>query len=383
LNRNQREVDVMLMAAPRAILKLKVTFNNIPPMTGRAAMGRIGSVEKLEQVVGSPPLGSLLKSIDALDAHCEQLLALSPFAVIGLREDGGGARAAALGGAPGFARVESRSRLRVPLPADATLPSAAAPAALIFFVPGLGETLRVNGRAVADGGALRVEVEEAFVHCAKALIRSALWQGGAAPERPVPPARGAGPLADEAIRDFLGRAPFAVVTSSDAAGAADASPKGDPEGFLAVVDGTAVALPDRPGNHRTDTFHNVLEDPATALLALVPGDPRALELSGRARLTDDPALLATMAVQGKVPKLALLLDVERAVLAPSAAIAAAELWNPARVHDPATLPKMARVLIDHVKLNKQRGIAAAAMRKLASERVLGPALARDYKNNLY
>lgn len=346
-------------------------------------MRRIGSVEQLEQVVGSRPLGALLKSIDALDAHCEELLALSPFAVLGVRDPDGRSRAAALGGPAGFARVESDSRLRVPLPADATISAATGPAALLFFVPGLGETLRVNGRLVAHGGELHIEVEEAFVHCAKALIRSALWQGGPAPERPGTPAPGAGPLADAAVRAFLARAPFAVVTSSDAAGAADASPKGDPAGFLVVVDETAVAVPDRPGNRRTDTFHNVLGDPATALLALVPGDPRALELTGRARLTDDPALLATMAVQGKVPKLALLLDVERALLAPSAAIAVAELWNPARVHDPATLPRMARVLIDHVKRNKQGGIAAAAMRKLASERLLGPALARDYKSNLY
>jgi predicted pyridoxine 5'-phosphate oxidase superfamily flavin-nucleotide-binding protein len=240
----------------------------------------------------------------------------------------------------------------------------------------------VNGRASTDGDLL-VDVEEAFVHCAKALIRSALWAGGARAEEPVAQRDAAGALADPEVRAFLARSPFAVVASCDTAGGADASPKGDPAGFLALAGGTTVAVPDRPGNRRTDTFHNLLAEPATAILALVPGDARTLELTGRASLTQDRALLETMAVRGKVPKLAMLLDVERARLAPSAALAAAALWDPARVHAEASLPKMARVLIDHVKQNKERGVKAAAMRKLASERMIGPALARDYKDNLY
>lgn len=346
--------------------------------------GRIDSVARLEAVVGSRPLGSMLKSIDALDEHCTHLLSLSPFAVAGLCDADRRPRAAALGGPSGFARAESRSRVRLPLP-ESFVPAPGSPAALLFFVPGLGETLRVNGRAHADAGALLLDVDEAFVHCAKALIRSALWRGGA-------PAEGAsatttspsdGPLADSEVRAFLARAPFAVLASRDAKGAADASPKGDPAGFLALVGERTIAVPDRPGNRRTDTFHNVLEDPSVALLALAPGETRALELRGRARLSDDPALLAPMAVRGKVPKLALLLDVEQATLAPSAALQAADLWNPAIVRDPATLPRMSQVFIDHVKLNKQRGLAAAAIRTIASERILASSLARDYEKNLY
>ncbi len=353
-------------------------------MTKTQETNHIGTVARLEAVVGSRPLGSLLKSIDALDTHCERLLALSPFAVVGLADAAGNACATAVGGPIGFARVESQRRLRLPAPATVTA-ATGTPVALLFFVPGLGETLRVNGRvgAASDGG-LVVEVEEAFAHCAKALIRSALWKGGAPAEQtPTPAAPGTGPLADPEIRDFLARAPFAVLASRDASGAADASPKGDPAGFLAIVGERTVAVPDRPGNRRTDTFHNVLENPAAAILALVPGDPRSLELSGRARLSEDPALLAPMAVRGKVPKLAMLLDVERAVLAPSAAIAAADLWNPANVRDASELPRMSQVFVDHVKLNKQRGIAATALRTLASERVLSAALAKDYQSNLY
>ena len=344
-------------------------------------MERITSIGDLESVVGGRPLGVLLKSIDALDEHCLRLLALASCAVLGFRENGGAARAAVLGGPPGFARVESPGRLRVPLP-EGGAPEPGSPAALLFLVPGLGETLRVNGRVHPDGD-LRIEVEEAFVHCAKALIRSALWKGGAPAEGAVKAGVGTGALADPEIAAFLARAPFAVLASCDAAGGADASPKGDPAGFVALVGGTTVAVPDRPGNRRTDTFHNLLERPAVAIVALVPGDPRALELSGRAGLTRDPSLLATMTVRGKTPKLALLLDVERARLAPSAALAAADLWNPARLADLSALPRMATVWTDHVKRSKQRGLAATALRKLANARVLGVAIDRDYETNLY
>jgi predicted pyridoxine 5'-phosphate oxidase superfamily flavin-nucleotide-binding protein len=344
-------------------------------------MDRVASVAELEDVVGSRPLGSLLKSIDALDAHCLQLLALSPCAVLGFRETSGAARAAVLGGPPGFARIESPGRLRVPMP-EHGVPEPGSPGALLFLVPGLGETLRINGRLHADGD-LRIEIEEAFVHCAKALIRSAFWDGGAPAEGAVKQDVGTGALADPEIAAFLARAPFAVIASCDAAGAADASPKGDPAGFVALVGGTAVAVPDRPGNRRTDTFHNLLDRSAIALLVLVPGETTTLELSGRASLTRDPALLATMTVQGKTPKIAMVLDVERARLAACAALAAADLWSPARRADLSGLPRMATVWTDHVKLNKQRGLAATAMRKLVNASVLGAAIDRDYETNLY
>jgi predicted pyridoxine 5'-phosphate oxidase superfamily flavin-nucleotide-binding protein len=345
-------------------------------------MDRIASVAELEATVGARALPALLKSIDALDAHCERILAASPFAVLGWSDADGRTRASALGGAPGFARAEGAHRLRVPAPSRVA-PRPGSGAALLCFVPGLGETLRINGRAAPDGE-LGIEVEEAFVHCAKALIRSALWRGGAAAPAPAPgPPPSAGPLADPALRGFLARAPFVVLASHDAAGSADVSPKGDPPGFVQVLSGDTLALPDRPGNRRTDTFHNLLDEPRLGLLALAPGDPRVLEASGSASLTRDPALLATMAVQGKTPKLALLLRVAELRLAESPALADARLWDASSRALPAALPPMARVLADHVKQNKRRGVAAATLRTLVSERTLGPALERDYEKGLY
>jgi hypothetical protein len=299
---------------------------------------------------------------------------------------------AALGGAPGFVRVEGPRALRLPLP-DAGAPREWAGAALLFFVPGLGETLRANGRARVHENGLAFELQEAFGHCAKALIRSAFWQRargeavergeGALGDGGEAGPRAPGPLAAPAVADFLAHSPFLVFGSGDGAGASDASPRGDPAGFARILDADTLALPERRGNRRTDTLHNLLARPDAALLALVPGDPRALELVGRARLTREPSLLARMAVAGKAPKLAVLLRVARAELAVCPALAASGLWDPARHPSLDGLPPMARVFADHVRRSRQRGVAATAIRALTSERWLAPMLQRDYEDGLY
>ncbi|EYF07628.1 Hypothetical protein CAP_8129 [Chondromyces apiculatus DSM 436] len=347
---------------------------------------QVRSVEALEQVVGSRPLGVMMKSLDALDRHCVRLLALSPFAVVGYADAEGRARAMAVGGTPGFAKVAGGT-LRITLHQPAAVASNVG-CGLLFFIPGLGETLRVNGRGNVEGDTLIVTVEEAFAHCAKALLRSSFWAAPPKepPPAPVPPlavsAVQAGPLADPEVLAWIARTPFVVLTSWDAGGLADASPKGDPVGFLRLQGGRLL-VPDRPGNRRTDTFHNVIEQPRLAMLALVPGEERALEISAEGSFTTEPALLASMAVAGKTPKIALVLDPKEARLAPAPALAAAKLWDASRHVPAAELPSMAEVFIDHVKQNRQRGAGAAVVRALASKRVMGWALAKDYEKNQY
>ncbi|AGC43430.1 hypothetical protein MYSTI_02101 [Myxococcus stipitatus DSM 14675] len=340
-------------------------------------MSRIQSVEALEGVVGSRPLGVMLKSLDALDSHCVQLLACSSFAVLGYVDVDGLARMTAAGGPLGFARVVDATHLELRLPEPIAL-NPTVGCGLLFFIPGLGETLRVNGHATLDGHTLRVTVEEAFVHCAKAIIRSGLWK---------PPVASASAEAgawsgDAEVQRWLSRTPFVVVASWDSQGNADVSPKGDPGGFLRLA-GTRVAVPDRPGNRRTDTFHNVLEQPRVALLGLIPGEVGLVEVSGVGSLSTEGALLESMAVEGKVPKMALLLESHAARLQSGQAIVDAGLWEASR-HVPASqLPKMADVFIDHVRRSPQKGVAVATLRALASKRMMSWALEHDYKKNLY
>jgi PPOX class probable FMN-dependent enzyme len=104
---------------------------------------------------------------------------------------------------------------------------------------------------------------------------------------------------DRYARDFIGRSPFVVVSTADADGFPDASPRGDAPGFVAVVDDYRLHLPDRPGNNRLDSFQNLLVNPRIALLFLVPGCRETIRVNGTARLLTEPALLEDHAVRGK------------------------------------------------------------------------------------
>lgn len=153
---------------------------------------------------------------------------------------------------------------------------------------------------------------------------------------------------DPDVRVFLEATPFLTVSTTDADGHGDVSPKGDDRGFLVPLDAHRIALPDRPGNRRTDTFRNLLANPAVSLLALVPGDGRVLEVRGTARLTTDPALRARLQGGGVLPELALVIDAERVDLRHDSALRASGLWRPERRIPKGTLPTAGQIWSDHV-----------------------------------
>lgn len=245
-------------------------------------------VAALEGAVGTRQLPPMLKTIDVLDDHCTTLLARSPLAVLGYDDVGGARRAVVVGGAVGFATPLDADRLQLPVPSDA---AAGSPVSTMFLIPGWREALRINGRLGADPAV--VEVGEAFVHCGKAVLRSQLW-GEPGPRAMADATEGSEALPAD-VRMFLAASTMVVMATVDAAGQADASPKGDPAGFIEVLDDRTIAIPDRKGNRRTDSFHNLVEDSQIALIAIVPGDERALEIRGTARVTDDEVLRHAMA----------------------------------------------------------------------------------------
>ncbi|MEM1307514.1 MAG: MSMEG_1061 family FMN-dependent PPOX-type flavoprotein, partial [Pseudomonadota bacterium] len=155
---------------------------------------------------------------------------------------------------------------------------------------------------------------------------------------------------DEHCRAILALCPFCVIaTSGGRTGGLDVSPRGDPPGFIRVLDATHVLLPDRIGNNRFDNYANLMEDPRVALLALIPGMAETLRINGRARITDDDALLADSAVQGRPPKFGLLITVEEAFLHCAKAVNRGKLWEPgAQIDRTAALPSYSQMLADHV-----------------------------------
>jgi PPOX class probable FMN-dependent enzyme len=145
-------------------------------------------------------------------------------------------------------------------------------------------------------------------------------------------------------RQFVERSPFVCVATARPDGGLDVSPRGDPPGFVRILGERTLLLPDRPGNRIADTLTNLLEDPRIALLFLIPGIGDTFRVNGRARIVDDAELLAPCAVDGKVPRLGLLVSIEEAYTQCSKALIRSDLWNPEHHVDRSELPSSGAIL---------------------------------------
>jgi PPOX class probable FMN-dependent enzyme len=134
---------------------------------------------------------------------------------------------------------------------------------------------------------------------------------------------------DEAMAAFIDRSPFLVLATGDGRGSLDASPRGGPAGFVRRLDDRHVAIPDLNGNNRLDSYRNIVEHPFAALIMLVPGKDETLRLSGPAYLTTDPDLLAGFTNELRVPKLAIVIEVEQIYGHCAKAFRRAHMWEPA------------------------------------------------------
>jgi PPOX class probable FMN-dependent enzyme len=157
---------------------------------------------------------------------------------------------------------------------------------------------------------------------------------------------------DDHCRAWIERSPFVVLSSASATGAIDVSPKGDPPGFVRVLDPKTLAVPDRPGNHRGDTFRNVLENPNVGLMFVVPKRREVVRVSGTAMVVQDRPLLESMAVGDKVPSLALLVHVREAMFHCGKAMIRSHMWEPELWGDVEGLPSYGRALVDHASLDR-------------------------------
>ncbi|HTR11021.1 MAG TPA: pyridoxamine 5'-phosphate oxidase family protein [Paraburkholderia sp.] len=144
-------------------------------------------------------------------------------------------------------------------------------------------------------------------------------------------------------RRFIECSPFVVLATGGPDGL-DCSPRGDAPGFVRILDERTLALPDRPGNNRVDSLHNVIVSPQVGLLFMVPGVGETLRVNGRARVSSDAALLASFAVDGKPPRSVLVIDVESVYFHCSKAIVRSNLWDPSRHVERSQLPSAGEML---------------------------------------
>ncbi len=145
-------------------------------------------------------------------------------------------------------------------------------------------------------------------------------------------------------RQFIEQSPFVCVATAHPDGGLDVSPRGDPAGFVRILDEKTLLIPDRPGNRIADTLTNLLADPRIGLLFLIPGVGDSFRVNGRAAIVDDAELLVDSAIDGKPPKLGILVTVDEAFTQCSKALIRSDLWNPEKHVDRDALPKSGEIL---------------------------------------
>lgn len=149
-------------------------------------------------------------------------------------------------------------------------------------------------------------------------------------------------------RAMIEKAPFVAIASAGSEGL-DCTPRGDPAGFVRIVDERTIMIPDRRGNNRIDTLRNIVENPRVGLLFLIPGIGETLRVNGRAYITTDPAICATFEMQRQVPKSIIVVEVEKVYFQCTKALVRSKLWDPASQLKRTELPSVGELVAATMK----------------------------------
>jgi len=179
---------------------------------------------------------------------------------------------------------------------------------------------------------------------------------------------------DKHAEDFIRRSPFLCIGTQGPGGRADVSPRGDPAGFVRVLDPHTLAIPDRPGNNRLDSLANILANPSVGILFIIPGFDDTLRVNGRATLVTDPDIVSGMSINGRVPKLAIVVRVNEVFMHCAKAFRRSRLWDPHQFQDRATMPSLSKIILDQT---------TGAPRDEGRMRKIDDDLEEEYKRTLY
>ena len=169
---------------------------------------------------------------------------------------------------------------------------------------------------------------------------------------------------DEHDRSFIASSPFLVLATAQQGGLLDVSPRGDRPGFVTVLDGDRLVLPDRPGNNRIDSLLNVLSDPRASMIFLIPGVGQTLRVNGTATVSTDEALLRLGAVGDRLPATALVLAATEILYQCPRALVRSRLWDPGAQLPPEEAPDLDAALaaqVPDLTLAESRAIGAASV----------------------
>ncbi|GFE49218.1 hypothetical protein So717_09710 [Roseobacter cerasinus] len=179
---------------------------------------------------------------------------------------------------------------------------------------------------------------------------------------------------DVHARSFIERSPFVCIGTQSQAGSADVSPRGDPRGFVKILDDKTLLIPDRLGNNRLDTLTNLLTNPKVGLLFLIPGFDDTMRINGHAQLTRDPDLLSLMTVKDRIPGLAIVVHVEEVFIHCAKALRRSKLWDPDQLQDRGDVPSLMKIILDQT---------SGAPSDPDAQKKLDEGLEEEYRKTMY
>lgn len=152
---------------------------------------------------------------------------------------------------------------------------------------------------------------------------------------------------DELSQKFIAASSLAIISSSRPDGILDVTPRGDPPGFVHVVNKNLIAIPDRPGNNRMDTFENVFQNQNVGIIFIILGHRDTLRVSGKGAVVQDSELAQATAINGRQPELTLLVNVERVLCHCPKAFVRGKVWQPDAWPDTSNVPTLAEMMVAH------------------------------------
>ena len=212
-------------------------------------------------------------------------------------------------------------------------------ASMYFLMPGIGHGLRVNGRLMTRKSKICLEIMGAYVHCARAAVRAEIWN---AEKRPA----STKPSPDVSTEHYMRRSSFLLLKTMNSENQTELSPRGDQAGFVRMLGPDRLFIPERPGNKVAVSLRNILQNSTIELLLIVPGSEYVLNVKGAATLTVDEGYLDSAAVDGKKPKIGILIEACRFRHHKSSALFTA--WQAQNQVKATQVTKFPKVLSSHM-----------------------------------
>lgn len=350
----------------------------------------VTSETEIRKAIGTPPNTVYLKKINLLEEHSKRYLEMSHLMAISVQNIPTRIHLIATQQSKLVIVDDTKFTLKVRNIGESATPIQDEPCGLYVLVAGFEESLRINGKVCitsrGDGiSVIEIKIDEHYFHCAKSIKRSHFWTSidyTSSMDNPL----GEVEFSDSNVKDFIQKSPFLLLATQNKKGEADLSPRGDPGGFLRVLDGHKVLIPERPGNKIADSLRNIIINSSMAIILFIPGTKLSLILTGDGKLTNSQTALKAFEIRNKIPKMGIELTVKKTYFGVNPALADKNLWDKADFGDRSVFPSLGMIVSEQLqsagKMPGSGSVIGRVLGKLVGA-VSQLAIKQDYKKNLY